>query len=543
MATPRGLAQPVPSGASATGSALLGMVDRAERSASFARAGAGRRPRAWAAPIARPAARIAVAGGLTLAGWLLGAALSQANAASTDHSDYADRPIASTHDTDPEHRYAGTATSGTLTWAMPGAATGAKRASLHRFQVSADDYRPDVSFRPVTSVGSDPQNSGRHVSRPEPAAKVTKPAKLAKPKSQVKPKHHAPASNPAPEAATRPGLLSGASSEPQPSTSGEPEQGTLSGTSGEPEQGTLSGTSNASQPSTVSGASNASQPSTVSGASNAPQPGILSSTGNAPQPSILTSTSTSTASRPGLLSSITSALQSQPGGTAGHEPQQGLLGGLLGGSDRESGPGLLSGLLGSPEHGQPGLLDGILGTVDDTVDTTLHTTVTSVDTVIDTAPIRVVEQPVRPVEPAPSASGSVTASVPVTKLAKEPEAPVVVKASKQPVAVAHPAPARAVAAPPAAKQETQPAPPVKERSRAGGGRSGGGEGLPSAPAAPAAPASTASPGHDGSGGLRQLFALAGDGDTVTQLKLIGVSRDHEVDGAGRDAALPTTSPD
>ncbi|MFE3178029.1 hypothetical protein ACFXPA_29715 [Amycolatopsis sp. NPDC059090] len=517
MATPRGLAQPAPSGASATGSALLGMVERAERNASFARAGAGRRPRAWAAPIARPAARIAVAGGLTLAGWLLGAALSQANAASTDHSDHADRPIASTHDTDPEHRYAGTATSGTLTWAMPGAATGAKRASLHRFQVSADDYRPDVSFRSVTSAGSDPQNPGHHVSRPEPAATVTKPAKLAKPKSPVKPKHHAPASNPAPEAATRPGLLSGASNAPQPGTSGDPEQGTLTG------------------------ASNASQPGTLSGASNAPQPGTLSSTSNAPQPSILSSTST--ASRPGLLSSITSALQPQPGNIASHEPQQGLLGGLLGGSDRESGPGLLSGLLGSPEHGQPGLLDGILGTVDDTVDTTLHTTVTSVDTVIDTAPIRVVEQPVRPVEPAPSASGSVTASVPATKLAKEPEAPVVVKASKQPVAVAHTAPARVVAAPPAAKQETQPAPPVKERSRAGGGSSGGGEGLPSAPAAPAAPASTASPGHDGSGGLRQLFALAGDGDTVTQLKLIGVSRDHEVDGAGRDAALPTTSPD
>lgn len=443
MATPRGLAHPAPSGASAsplgnTGSALLGMVDRAERNSSFARAGARRRPRAWAAPIARPAVRIAVAGGLTLAGWLLGAALSQANAATGDPVDH---PISATHDTDPEHRYAGTATSGTLTWAMPGSATGAKRANLHRFHFSAKDFQPDVSFRPTTVAGSEPATQN-HASRPVPAAKVTKP------KSPIKPKHHAPASEATPKATTQPGLLSSISSKPEP--------------------------------------------------------GILS--------------------------------------TASQEPRQGLLDGLLGGSDRDSGPGLLDGLLGSPEHNQPGLLDSVLGTVDDTVDTTLHTTVTSVDTVIDTAPVRVVEPPVHP-EPAPVASGSVTAAAPATKLAKEPEAPDVVKVNKQAPAVVHTAPARVLAVPPAAKQETQPAPPVKERSQAGGGSSGGGEGLPSAPAAPAAPASTVSPGHDGSGGLRQLFALAGDGDTVTQLKLIGVSRDHEVDGAGRDAALPTTSPD
>jgi hypothetical protein len=58
-----------------------------------------------------------------------------------------------------------------------------------------------------------------------------------------------------------------------------------------------------------------------------------------------------------------------------------------------------------------------------------------------------------------------------------------------------------------------------------------------------APTTTATPGHDGSGGARQAFAVSGDCATTTQLKLIGVSRDHEVDGAGREAALPTTSPD
>lgn len=505
MANSRGLAHPVPSGSSPlgnAGSALLGMAERTanrtERNPSFARAGARRRPRAWAAPIARPAARIAVAGGLTLAGWLLGAALSQANAAADEH---VDRPAASAYDTEPEHHYAGTATSGTLTWAMPGAATGAKRASLHRFQISADDYRPDVSFRPATVSGSVPDHhAGIAVTRP--TTKITKPAKAKSPGAA---KHHAPASDPAPDATAQPG--SSPSSEPgQSSPSTEPQQGlpsSPSSTNPEPQQGLLGSISN--------------EPS-----QNSPSTGLLGSISSQPQQ--------------GLLSSISSEPEQA-------EPQRGLLGGLLGGSGRDSGPGLLGGLLSSPETGNPGLLDGILGTVNDTVDTTLHTTVTSVDTVIDTAPVRVVEPPVGPVEPGPSASGSISVSVPAAKLAKEPEAPVVVQVSKQ-APVVHAAPARVLAAQPAAEQETQPAPPVKERSQAGGGSGGGGgEGLPSAPAAPAAPASTVSPGHDGHGGLRQLFALSGDGDTVTQLKLIGVSRDHEVDGAGRDAALPTTSPD
>ncbi|WP_440201293.1 hypothetical protein [Amycolatopsis orientalis] len=457
MATPHGLAPSATSSASpleTAGSALLGMAGRARPDSSVARAGARRRPRAWAAPLARPAARIAVAGGLTLAGWLLGAALSQANATTDDH---ADRLSVSAPDTGPEHQHAGTATSGTLTWAMPGSATGAKRAHVHRFEVSADDFRPAVSFRPTTVAANEPDRTS--TAAPQPAAKITKPAKA---KSPAKPKHHTAASDPAPDATTQPGLLStGSSSTPGPD-------------------------------------------------SREPQPGLLSTI-------------------------------SQPSPDT-RAPQQGLLGGLLGGSDR--GSGLLGGLLGTPEPGQPGLLGGILGTVDNTVDTTLHTTVTSVDTVLDTAPVRVVEPPVTTVDPAPSASGSVSVSVPAAKLAKEPETPVAVKASKQTPAVVAAAPAHVLPAPhPAAEPETQPAPLVKERSQAGGGSSGGGEGLPAAPAAPAAPASTASPGHDGHGGLRQLFALAGDGATVTQLKLIGVSRDHEVDGAGRDAALPTTSPD
>jgi hypothetical protein len=76
----------------------------------------------------------------------------------------------------------------------------------------------------------------------------------------------------------------------------------------------------------------------------------------------------------------------------------------------------------------------------------------------------------------------------------------------------------------------------------GGGSSGGGGGLPAAPSAPVAPTS-ASAGHDGNGGTRHPLAVVGSSTTTTQLKLIGTSRDHTADGAGREAALPTTSPD
>lgn len=75
---------------------------------------------------------------------------------------------------------------------------------------------------------------------------------------------------------------------------------------------------------------------------------------------------------------------------------------------------------------------------------------------------------------------------------------------------------------------------------------GGGDstpGLPGGSTAPSAPAPTAAPGHDGPGGARHAFAVHTDDVTTTQLKLIGASRDHDVDGAGREAALPTTSPD
>lgn len=98
------------------------------------------------------------------------------------------------------------------------------------------------------------------------------------------------------------------------------------------------------------------------------------------------------------------------------------------------------------------------------------------------------------------------------------------------------------------RQHTLPATPEQQprdsgvHARNGGGDSGPG-GLPGGTTAPSAPATSAVPGHDGPGGARQQFAVHTDDATTTQLKLIGTSRDHEVDGAGREAALPTTSPD
>jgi hypothetical protein len=95
-------------------------------------------------------------------------------------------------------------------------------------------------------------------------------------------------------------------------------------------------------------------------------------------------------------------------------------------------------------------------------------------------------------------------------------------------------------------QNTLPA--VQEQPRDSGVHAtGGGGSTPGLPGggttAPSAPAPTAAPGHDGPGGARQQFAVHTDNVTTTQLKLIGASRDHDVDGAGREAALPTTSPD
>jgi len=447
-----------------SGPALLGMAGHPPPSTTgtFARANTNagdRRPRAWAAPITRPAARIAVAGGLAVAGWLLGAVLSQANAATEAP---ADRPSALTQD-DSGHQHAGTSTSGTLTWDIPGtdryrvavpssAGEASSSSQASGYAYSTAEQRTPAVARPGASAG---YHARLETTAAQGSATNTRPETLAGPSARP-----GPSVNPGPAADARPGTPAG----PGSATGARP---------GNP----------------------GNQPETPAGQPPAP-------IADAP---------------------------------ASHDT--GLLGGLLGGG--HSGPA--------------GLVGGLLGLVDGTVDTTVHTTLTSVDTVIETAPARVIVPPVEDVldpigtgSESDSACGAVTATTaakPATPIqADEPVIARVVSGGTAPVS--HTAVPHVVAVPPApvkTKQDPGRPAPVDERTQAGGGSSGGG--LPDAPSAPAAPASAASAGHDGSGGLRQPFAVASDENTVTQLKLIGVSRDHEVDGAGRDAALPSTSPD
>jgi hypothetical protein len=152
--------------------------------------------------------------------------------------------------------------------------------------------------------------------------------------------------------------------------------------------------------------------------------------------------------------------------------------------------------------------------------------------------------------------GSVTITVPAKQqqaiaapATPQPEAPqpaAPAPVTETPAVVSHSAPSTHVSAH-IVQQQTAVDEPTKSDKRFGtpfgGGGSGGGRGdLPPAPSAPAAP-TTAAPGHDNSGGARQQNAIMASSANTTQLRLIGTSLDHEVDGAGREAALPTTSPD
>lgn len=67
---------------------------------------------------------------------------------------------------------------------------------------------------------------------------------------------------------------------------------------------------------------------------------------------------------------------------------------------------------------------------------------------------------------------------------------------------------------------------------------------PAAPASVTAPSNVAASPQDGSQHLhRGEHGILDDLPTVTQLRLLGSSRDHDIVGGSREAALPTTSPD
>ncbi|MEU3273877.1 hypothetical protein ABZ639_23820 [Saccharomonospora sp. NPDC006951] len=92
---------------------------------------------------------------------------------------------------------------------------------------------------------------------------------------------------------------------------------------------------------------------------------------------------------------------------------------------------------------------------------------------------------------------------------------------------------------------THPEPPAKNEVTVAGGGSGDGGSAPK-PAAPAGLTSTSSgfvAAHDGAASGKSVHGVLSWAPTLTQLRFIAASRDHDTAGAGREAALPTTSPD
>jgi hypothetical protein len=224
-----------------------------------------------------------------------------------------------------------------------------------------------------------------------------------------------------------------------------------------------------------------------------------------------------------------------------------------------SSGGLLGGLVG----GVLNVVGGTLNTVTTTVSGTLSTVGAVTDTLSHTVLAPLTQPPadhpdapvllplddvLGPILNGGSNSGGVTVTVPglVGGTVTQPTTPAGAETAPAAPTATAPQTSRVAGAHLVERQNTLPA---KQESPSDAGvhaRNGGGDstpGLPGGTSAPSAPAPTAAPGHDGPGGVRHQFAVHTDDNTTTQLKLIGASRDHDVDGAGREAALPTTSPD
>ncbi len=414
-----------------------------------------RAPRPWAASLQRPAAKILVAGGLTLAGWLLGAALSGSTASAAETPACPEAPAVSTVDhaadhaakplSHARHRKSHHGTSALTCTAAP------KTGSADPAPVDETQQVDETSAAPETTKDSSPTEE------PAKAAKTTSPD-------------------------------SSAAEAPKATSTGGNLLGGLVGN--------------------VLGA--------VSGAAG-------------------TTKDTSAGESP-ATTKVTSA-----GGN--------LLGGLVGNVLEVVG-GTLSTVTGT--------VDAVTGTVGAVTDTLSHTVLAPLTQPPADNPgapaLLPLDDLLGPLLSGGSNSGGVTATVPAATV---PTVTIVVTqgqvAGTVPAAVSE-----AVAAPQQTPRvalghlivrQMQPLPVVEDQPRDSGThlRNGGGSdpapGLPGGTTAPSAPAPTAAPGHDGSAGARHAFAVHTDDVTTTQLKLIGTSRDHEVDGAGREAALPTTSPD
>ncbi|MGW4061600.1 hypothetical protein ACWEGE_25190 [Amycolatopsis sp. NPDC004747] len=452
-----------------------------ETEAPYARV---RVPRPWTASLQRPAAKILVAGGLTLAGWLLGAALSGSTASAAERPACPEAPVVSTvdHVEKPiwhaRHRknHHGTGESTCV------------------LQPKADSTDGSDSTEPAPADEAQPRPD-----EPAPAPETTKDGSAGEPATTTA--DSAPAEEPAPES------------------------------------------SSADEPATPESSSTAEQP----GGSPAEEPAITTKA---------TRKTTSTTGAPKATSS---------GGN--------LLGSLVGGTlqavstvttkdtteapvkTTSAGGDLLGGLVGGVVDVVGGTLTTVTNTVGAVTDTLSHTVLAPLTQPPAGHPDGPVLLPIDdilgPLFGGGSNSGGVIATVPglIT---------VTTAGTQAPAAVLETVPATTAAA--QAQQQTtrvvtlarlvvrqSPSlPAVQEQPRDSGIHASGGSstpGLPGGTTAPSAPAPTAAPGHDGSGGARHTFAVHTDDVTTTQLKLIGTSRDHEVDGAGREAALPTTSPD
>jgi hypothetical protein len=384
----------------------------------------GRAPRPWAAPLHRPAAKILVAGGLTLAGWLLTAALSGNTASAAETAGCPDAPAVSTVDQSTDDSPAKLFTHGRHHRGHhreTGAATCAQQPETGDEAAKQTDETP-VAETPVTDTKTDETP----VVEQQTAAKQTTES-LQSASVQSTQETEEPATEPA----------------AKPTSSGG---GLLGGLVG----------------------------------------GVLNVVGG----TLNTVTSTVGAVTTTLSHTVLAPLTQPPANNPDAPvvlPLDDILAPVLG--------------TGSNSGGVTAIVPGLLGGT-----TTEVTTTTAV----------------------------VTAAVPGTAAAE-----VTQQQTTGRVVVVHLIERQHSL--PATQEQPQPGDSGVHARNGGGGDSG--PGLPGGTSAPSAPAPTAAPGHDGPGGARHPFAVHTDHATTTQLKLIGVSRDHEVDGAGREAALPTTSPD
>ncbi|HWD01897.1 MAG TPA: hypothetical protein VG674_05480 [Amycolatopsis sp.] len=492
------------------------------------------RPRPWAAPLARPAARIALAGGLTLAGWLLGAVIAGATADAADHP--SDATVASTH-TSPSrsstgdngapahHRSPGgpstsdhdpgssasslSATAGSHHGS--GGSTGSADSRAGVDPTGSHSFAADSADNTVSTSSPDPDRTGNSSSG-EPS--YTPPRQAGNP-CQYGTSAACPGGDSAilPARATTTGTDGGSGSSHQPATAptGAPaaDSPSRSGITGDRGQGVTTGPAGSS-----------------TAADDTPSPVAIPV---APPGARAPGADPSNAGdHPNQVSPNQVSTPSQ--NEAASPPGAGLLGGLLGlvdgvarsvtgvvGTVGDVGSGVLPTVPGSAT-GDPALIpiDGVLGPVfsDGSVSGGVSATAT--------APV----------------AGVVTAVAPTTSV--DPAAMTAPERNSE--GMRYVSAVRVLRIQDLGSSVGEPSATTSRVGAANGGGGGGG-GLPSAPSAPAAPTPTANPGHDGPGGARQPFAIVADDVTTTQLKLIGVSRDHEIAGAGREAALPTTSPD